>query len=402
MEILNGVRVIDLTMWAFVPSAGGVLAHWGADVIKIEPPLIPDPVRSLMGGSVENAYDAHPMYRHYNRGKRAMTLDLKTGTGREILYKLVDTADVFLTSYLGDTRRKLGFDIDDIRARNPRIIYAKGTGQGPKGPEAERGGYDGATFWGRGTLASAAQHSAGVNWPPRMIGHGDGLSGLTLAGGILGALFHRERTGEVPPLVDVSLMGTAMWFMAPYINTAKEPGGGLMPNNPREQGVPQGNQYRTKDGRFIILTMLGGEQDWVDLCDHLGRPDLATDPRFATEADRAKNAAEAVAILDEIFAQRTFEEWKKHLVTTRGVWAPVQTVREIHDDPQTIANQFIRKVPYPNGKTIDLVVPPMLFNGDGGQPKRAPEFNEHTDDVLDELGMNAQDIAGLREQGVIA
>ena len=401
MDILKGIRVIDLTMWAFVPSAGGVLANWGADVIKIEPPRIPDPIRSFGGFSPSSAAEAAPMYRHYNRGKRAMTLDLKTDAGREILYQLVDGADVFLTSYLTNTRRKLGFDLDVIQTRNPRIIYAKGTGQGPVGPDAERSGYDGATFWGRGGMASAAQHSAGVEWPPGMSGHGDGLSGLTLAGGICGALLHRERTGEVQT-VDVSLMGMAVWFLGPYINTAREPGGGLAPKRPRELAPPQLNQYRTKDGRFFILTMLNGDGDWVDLCEHLGRPDLATDPRFLTGEDRVKNAPAAVAILDEIFAQRTFEQWKKDLATTRGVWAPVQNLREIHDDVQTVANRFIREVPYANGTSIDLVVPPMLFNQDGGQPGPAPDFSQHTDEVLGELGISDQDIAGLREQGVIA
>ena len=401
MDILSGIRVIDLTMWAFVPSAGGVLAHWGADVIKIEPPRSPDPMRTLMGGSPQSAAEAHPMFRHYNRGKRAMTLDLKSDAGRDILYQLVDGADVFLTSYLPETRRKLGFDIDDIRARNQRIIYAKGTGQGPQGPEAERGGFDGSTFWGRGGMALAAQHATGVEWPPGMIGHGDGLSGLTLAGGICAALLKRERTGEVP-VVDVSLMGMAVWFLGPFINTAREPGGGLMPRPPREQGVPGRGQYRTKDGRFFILSMLGGEQDWVDLCEHIGRPELATDPRFATVADRAQNGPAGVAILDEIFAQRTFAEWKKALATTRGVWAPVQTLEEIHTDPQTVANGFIREVPYPNGKSFDLVVPPQLFDEDGGQPGLAPDFGQHTDEVLGELGISDQEIAGLREQGVIA
>ena len=400
MDILNGIKVIDLTMWAFVPSAGGVLAHWGADVIKIEPPHGPDPMRTLAGGDPQAAAAAHPMFRHYNRGKRAMTLDLTTEAGRNVLYKLVEDADVFLTSYLPATRKKLGFDIDDIRARNPRIIYARGTGQGPQGPDAERGGFDGATFWGRGGLADATAHSAQVSWPPGMVGHGDGLSGLTLGSAICIALLQRERTGKAS-LVDLSLMGMAVWYLGPYINTAREPGGGLAPITPREQRPPHGNTYRTKDNHYFIVSLRGGEDLWPDFCNHLGHPELGTDPRFVTAADRARNSAAGVAILDEIFAQRTFAEWKQALATTKCVWAPIHSVRDIHDDPQTIANRFVREVTYPTGQTFDLVVPPMLFDEDGGQPGLAPDFGQHTEEVLRQHGFSDQEIVALRGQHVI-
>ena len=398
MNILDGIRVIDLTMWAFVPSAGGVLAHWGADVIKIESPRSPDPMR-LLGGTLEPG-DASWYFKHYSRGKRAITLDLASDEGRDLLYRLVDTADVFLTSFLPETRQKLKFDVEHIKARNPSIIYARGTGQGPRGPESQRGGYDGATWWCRGTLAASTMNVTGIDWVPGMIGHGDGMSGMTLAGGICAALLKRERTGEAS-VVDGSLMGTAIWFNGPAIISTGLGIQGATVQPPREQRHPTANTYKTKDGRFLILSMLGDHDvEWVDFCQHLGRPELGTDPRFVTSADRNRNAAEAVAIFDEVFASRTFEEWKQALVTTKGVWSPIQTTSEIFDDPQTIANGFLREVSYPTGP-VRLPVPPVLFDEEAGDPPVAPDFSQHTEAVLGELGLDAAEIARLRADGIV-
>jgi crotonobetainyl-CoA:carnitine CoA-transferase CaiB-like acyl-CoA transferase len=398
MDVLEGIKVIDLTMWAFVPSAGGVLAHWGADVIKVESPRNPDPMR-LLGGTLEPG-DASWYFKHYSRGKRAITLDLGSDDGRALLYKLVEGADVFLTSYLPDTRKKLGFDVDDIRKVNPDIIYARGSGQGPKGPENGRGGYDGITWWGRGTLAQSTMDVTGVDFPTGMIGHGDGMSGMTLAGGICAAIAKRALTGKTS-VVDGSLMGTAIWFNGPAIITS---GLGIsMPiaTGTREDRHPTGNIYRTKDDRFISFSMLGDDdRDWVDFCEHMGRPDMATDPKWLTTADRYANAREAVQIFDAIFAGKTFEEWKKVLVTTRGAWAPIQKPVEIFDDPQTVANGFLRPVDYPAGP-MRLPVPPVLFDEEAGDVPPAPDFGQHTDEVLTEIGVSAEELARLRSTGVI-
>jgi crotonobetainyl-CoA:carnitine CoA-transferase CaiB-like acyl-CoA transferase len=301
MELLDNIRVVDLTMWAFVPAAGCVLAHWGADVIKIENPRQPDPMR-LLGGTLEPGASS-AMFKHYNRGKRAIGLNLASPDGRAILYRLVETADVLLTSYLPETRRKLGVDVADIRAHNPRIIYAKGTGQGPRGPESERGGYDGATWWARGSLSYSAMQGSGSDWPPPMVGHGDGMSGLTLAGGICAGLLHRALHGT-SPVVDGSLLGAAMWFNAPQIMGAKE---GMGPGRPAGRETHeatlavQSNQYRTKDGRWISLHLLNDPDElFVDMVGRLGCPDLAGDPRFSNRANRQQHNLDLVHILDGV------------------------------------------------------------------------------------------------------
>lgn len=397
LDVLNGVRVVELTMWAFVPSAGGVLSHWGADVIKIENPAAPDPSR-LLGGSLEPG-GASRSFKNYNRGKRAISLNLASEDGRELLYRLVEDADVFLTSYLPEVRRKLGVDIDDIRARNPNIIYAKGTGMGPLGTEAERRGYDAAIWWARGSLADSAMQSSGAEWPTGMVGHGDTISGMALAGGICAAIAKRALSGE-PSVVDGSLLGTAIWFNHQPIIASRDPNGPPRATRAMAQQASL-RSYRTKDARFVSLVFVNDpDPDWVELCADLGHPELGTDSRFATSAARAEHAEEAVTALEEIFGSLTLEEVKKALATTRGVWAPVQTAAELHDDPQVIANGFIRGVSYPTGD-LRVPVPPVLFDEQGGDPEPAPDFGQHTDQILAELGLTPAEIGSYRDAGIL-
>jgi crotonobetainyl-CoA:carnitine CoA-transferase CaiB-like acyl-CoA transferase len=402
VDVLRGLKVIDLTVWAFCPSAGAVLASWGADVVHIENPGAPDPMRVFAGGSAEPG-GAHWMFEHYNRGKRAVALNLADERGRDVLFKMVEEADVFLTSYLPATRRKLGIDVDAIRAVNPRIIYAKGTGAGPLGPESERGGYDGASWWARGSLAHTAMSVTDTDVPPGMVGHGDGMSGLVFAGGICAALLQRERTGEAP-VVDSSLMGTAMWFNGPAIISSTFPAEQQMftTKPPREAMPWSGSTYRTGDDRFLYLSLLGDPQKhWVDLCERIGRPELAVDPRFATAADRGANNTALIHLLDEVFAGRSLAEWRTALAEAIGVWAPVQTAREMHDDPQTVANRYVQDVKS-GGRTLPLVSPPIMFDQNVGDIRRAPEYGEHTDEVLTDLGLGQDEIDELRRAGAVA
>jgi crotonobetainyl-CoA:carnitine CoA-transferase CaiB-like acyl-CoA transferase len=405
MDILQGIKVIDVTAWAFVPSAGGVMGHWGADVIKVESPSAPDPMR-LLNGTLEPGGSSNT-FKHYSRAKRSIAIDLATPEGQELLYDLAKDADVFLTSYLPATRRKLKIDVEDIRKVNPNIVYARGSGYGPKGPEAERPGYDAISWWYRGSLGQSAMDQSGSTWPTGMVGHGDGMSGVAFAGGICAALLKRERTGETS-VVDGSLMGTAVWFNGLALIAAQ-----VSPTQrefvPAKRPVTAASAmssatmslYQTKDNRFLNLLFLGdADRDYVDLCQHIDRPELATDPRFAHAAERVANSAELMAIFEEVFAAKTIEEWKTVLVTARGAWAPIQTPEELLDDPQTLANGFLRQVDYPDGG-VKLPVPPVLFDEEAGDVPAAPDFGEHTDEILRELGRTAEDIGRLRGSGIV-
>ncbi|MCX7863598.1 MAG: CoA transferase [Novosphingobium sp.] len=409
MNVLQGIRVIDVTAWAFVPSAGGVLAHWGADVIKVESPRAPDPMR-LFGGSLEPGRSSNT-FRHYNRGKRSIAIDLTADEGRDLLYRLVRDADVFLTSYLAPTRRKLRIDVEDIRRVNPGIIYARGSGHGPRGADADRPGYDALSWWSRGSLNQSMMDLAGLDWPTNgMVGHGDGMSGLVFAGGICAALLSRERGGQ-PQVVDASLLGTAAWFNGTAIigspMAARRPAGPAQ-RPPLPEGIPAGmvsatrSIYQTRDYRFIYLLFLGDDpRDYSDLCERIGRPDLVTDPRFADLCDRMANTAELIAIFEEVFAARTLAEWKEVLAEARGAWTFIQTHEELIEDPQVVANGYVRHIDYPDGG-MHVPAPAIMFDEEAGIPRRAPDFAEHTDAILCGLGLSQAEIDRLREAGVVA
>ena len=278
---LDGIKVVEVAMWAFVPSAGAVLSDLGAEVVKLETPA-GDPIRGLTtGGIAPGAKGFSYMWDIFNRGKRSITIDLNVEGATDLLHKLLEDADVFLTSLLPAARRKLKIDVADITSRHPKIIYAVGSGMGPAGPDGEKGGYDALAFWGRSGVASAVTPD-GQPYPLSMPGgaFGDGLSGAIFAGGICAALLQRERTGKVS-VVDSSLLGSGMWAMQPGIVGTSLSGAEEMPRAKRTvMPNPLVNNYRTSDGRFLALCMLQGQRYWPGFCHAAGRPDLVEDPRF--------------------------------------------------------------------------------------------------------------------------
>jgi crotonobetainyl-CoA:carnitine CoA-transferase CaiB-like acyl-CoA transferase len=405
-DVLRGIRVLEVAQWWFVPSAGAILGDWGADVIKIEHPETGDPQRGLVTSGLVPKGGFNFMWEQPNRGKKSVAIDIRKPGGRDLLYKLAETSDVFLTSFLPEARRKLEIDVEHIRRVNPRIVYARGTGQGVRGPDAERGGYDGASYWARGGIAMALT-GAGSEGPPVMQrpAFGDSIGGLTVAAGIAGALFKRERTGE-PSVVDISLLGAAMWNISADVTMAKALAAiGLdkgMPKMDRRMSPnPIVNAYRTGDGRWIMLIMLQSDRDWPDLCRHLDRQDLIDDPRFATSALRAENKGECVDELDRIFATRTLEEWKTALATTDGVWAPIQNPGELYVDPQVLANGYLPEVELGSGETCQLVASPVQFDEQAPTLRHAPECGQDTETVLLDLGLAWDEIARHKESGAI-
>jgi crotonobetainyl-CoA:carnitine CoA-transferase CaiB-like acyl-CoA transferase len=389
-------------MWAFVPSAGAMLADMGADVIKIEPHA-GDPVRGLaMGGIAPGTGGFTFMYEIWNRGKRSVTLDIAAEGALDVLHKLLEDADVFLTSLLPPARRKLGIDVADLTARFPKLIYAVGSGQGVHGPDAEKGGYDTISFWSRTGVASAVTPDD-LPYPLPMPGgaFGDSMSGSMLAGGIAAAIAQRAMTGKAS-VVDVSLLNAGMWVMQPGIVASNLVGIDEMPKAPRI-GLPNPlvNNYKTSDGRFLALCMLQGQRYWPGLCKALGRNDLIDDPRFATDVDRAKNILECVSVLDDIFATKTLAEWKPILLAQDGQWDIVQKVRELAEDKDALANRFIQDVDYGDGRSIKMVSTPVQFDRQALDARPAPGLGAHNTEVLTALGYDEEAIIGLQISGAI-
>ncbi|MCU1344907.1 MAG: hypothetical protein JWL70_1173 [Acidimicrobiia bacterium] len=402
MQPLKGIKVVEVSMWAYVPSCGAVLADWGATVIKVEPPD-GDPVRGLNFAGIPPHDDGSSfMSELFNRGKQSVCLDLKVPEAREILMKMIDQADVFLVSLLPPTRRAFGLDAESVRARNPRLIYAFGTGQGSAGDEGERGGYDSISFWARGGISDALtpdDQPLPIMMPTGAFG--DVLSGLTLAGGVAAAIAHRERTGE-GSVVEGSLLSTAMWGMQAGIVAAGILGvdaTGKLNRNfaPNPIVFP----YRTADDRFVALNMLQGDRFWPGLCEVLERPDLITDPRFATAADRAANIHECFRILDEIFASKTLAEWRPILDRQAGHWDVVKKAGELRTDPQALANGFIQTVERGDSSSLEMVASPLQFDGVPPVVQPAPALGANTDEVLSALGLSMDEIIDAKVKGAV-
>jgi crotonobetainyl-CoA:carnitine CoA-transferase CaiB-like acyl-CoA transferase len=400
---LDGIRVIEVASWMFIPSGGSVLVDWGAEVIKIEP-LTGDPQRGLITSGLlpGGAGGVNFMVEQPHRGKRSVALDLTHPDGREALMRLVETADVFLTNYLPQVRRKLQIDVDDVRARNPRIIVARGSGAGPKGPDAEKGGYDAAAFWARGGVGVSMPEREG-GWPPGQPtpAFGDVMGGLATAGAIAAALLKRERTGEAS-VVDVSLLATAMWQVSPMVIASKLFGFSKIPQGDRLKSPNPGvGTYRTGDDRFIALVLLQSDKHWEDFVKRLGVPEMATDPRFADSAARTEHSAECIARLDEAFGAHPLSHWKEALADFEGVWAPFQTLDELYDDPMVVANGYLPAMTAGNGQEVQLVASPAQFDEAPISVERAPEHGEHTELLLVDLGYDWDELAAMKESGAI-
>ncbi|HEY3142497.1 MAG TPA: CoA transferase [Acidimicrobiales bacterium] len=402
--VMQDVRVLEVAEHTFVPAASALLADWGAEVVKVEHVQRGDAMRGLASsGVVDLGTTVHVLLEHSNRGKQSLALDLSSDEGLDILHRLAATCDVFLTNKLPSVRSKLKIDVEDIRAHNPDIIYVRGTGQGSQGPDADQGSYDSLAYWSRAGIAMGLkQADDDYVLPPPAPAFGDSIGAMTIAGGIMGALFHRERTGQATT-VDVSLLGVGLWSMGAALALSLQHGVGWAP--PR-RGVPTGNPlsatYKTADGRFLTLTCLQAAKYWPEVCKVIGRPELADDERFADAEAIKQNVAVAVALLREAFAEHTADEWRELLAGFSGQWAMVQDTLEAAADPQTVANGYVVDCETADGHPFKLAAAPVQYDEETAQPTRAPEFNEHGDAILEGLGLDWDTIVDLKVRGIVA
>lgn len=404
---MEGVTVLEVAQFTFTPSAGAVLADWGADVVKVEHAQRGDAQRGLRlgtGGAAAGSFQ--PLMDHPNRGKRSIGLALEHPDALEILYELAKASDVFLVNFLPAARRKLKIDVEDLRRANPKIIYVRGSAFGNHGDEREQGGYDHTAFWARGGSAHGATPSDCPRYISQPAGaYGDSLGGMTIAGGIAAALYARERTGE-PSEIDVSLLSVGAWATALSVDTALLVG--ATPRTPPMSAMSMGfnplvGTYTTADGRGLAFSMLQAGQYWPDFCRHVGREDLVIDDRFesAEALMKPENTKAATAIVAEIIASQPLEHWVKCFETLAGQWATAQTPLEVANDPQLRANGYIRPIIDAEGNQRELLANPVQFDNQPPDLTRGPLFAEHTDEILAELGYDTDRMIELKIAGAV-
>jgi crotonobetainyl-CoA:carnitine CoA-transferase CaiB-like acyl-CoA transferase len=406
-KVMEGIRVLEVAQFTFVPAAGAILADWGADVIKVERPVRGETQRGFikMGGFTMDS-DRHPLIEHPNRGKRSVGIDVSTPGGQEVLYEIAKTADVFLTNNMPAQRQKNRFDVEHIRAVNPKIIYARGSAYGDKGPQRDIGGFDGTAFWTRSGIGQAfTPAELGGVLSQGIPAFGDSIGGMNIAGGIAAALFHRQRTGEALE-VDVSLLSTAWWAAGASVTQGMESGDAMrsvMPNADEPSVNPFLGNYLTSDGGTINLCIVSPTAYVRDTFEHLGLAELADDPRFSEVLALVENAAAATELIAKAIAAKPFEYWRQHLKTMKGQWAPVQSLVDLGTDEQAIANDMIVEVKAGDGgKPFKVVRGPVQFNHEPLVTTRAPQASEHTELVLMELGIDWDRIEELKDSGAIA
>ena len=379
---MEGITVVELGVWVAGPAAGGILADWGADVIKIEPPA-GDPAR--MFGRMLGIEDGQsPPFEMDNRGKRSIVLDLTTDAGRASAIELLSGADIFLSNVRPAALRRIGLDFDTVAAANPGLVYGLITGYGDSGPDADRAAYDVAAFWARAGLAHLLTRP-GDTPPFQRGGMGDHSAGMTLAAAVCAALLARTRTGK-GQLVSTSLYRQGAYTISFDLNTFLMTGHSIAIGQRETMGNPCMNNYVAGDRRRFWIVGLQGDRHWPALCRAVQRPEWLTDPRFASGRSRAANAVELIGALDEIFAARPLDVWAKVFAGEPDFfWSPINSIEDVVADEQFHAAGGVVYVPR-DGSTVPMVATPADFHGTPWEPRSAaPGLGEHTDDILAEL-----------------
>jgi len=397
---LDGVKVVELTMFQQGPVCGTKLGDLGADVIKVEPPT-GDPARGFMRiiGTMVGLKGRNYYFENHNRNKRSIVLDLKTERGMEIFLKLIDSADVFVTNLSIEAPIKMGIGPEALLERNPRLIYAQASGWGRKGPDAHGLSFDYTGIGRSGLMMSCGERGT----PPAQVlpGLGDELGGMVCAWAVCTALYAREKTGK-GQLVDTSLMGSIVSMLS-LVLSAPAILGQEFPREVRaEAGNPIYNHYRAKDDKWFILAHLQPDRYWPNVCRALGMPELENDPRFDTIEARGENAEELIAIMDRQLITKTRDEWFDIFEKEGLIYTPVQSPREVVDDPQVLANDYVTWFDHPVlGRTKVVGFPWDFSKTPASVRSEAPEFGQHTEEILLELSYTWDDITKLRDEKAI-
>ena len=397
---LDGVKVVELTMFQQGPVCGTKLGDLGADVIKVEPPT-GDPARGFMRiiGTMVGLKGRNYYFENHNRNKRSIVLNLKTKKGMEIFLKLIDRADVFVTNLSIEAPQRMGIGPEVLLKRNPRLIYAQASGWGRKGPDANGLSFDYTGIARSGLMMSCGERGS----PPAQIlpGLGDELGGMVCAWAVSIALYAREKTGK-GQLVDTSLMGSIMCMLSLVLSAPAILGQEFPRENRSAAGNPIYNHYRAKDDKWFILAHLQPDRYWPNVCRALGMPELEKDPRFDTIEARGENAEELIAIMDKQFLTKTRDKWFEIFKKEGIIHTPIQSPREVVDDPQALANSYVTWFDHPVLGRTKMVGFPWDFSQTPASIRReAPEFGQHTEEILLELGYSWDDTTKLRDEKAI-
>ena len=395
---LEGIKVVELGLWVAGPSAAAILGDWGADVIKIEPPD-GDPFRGMFMNAAGIDVPWNPPFELDNRGKRSIGLNLQHEEGRAIARRLLARADVFVSNLRQKALRQFALGYEEAQAVNPRLVYCHVSGYGRDGDDCDRPAYDIGAFWSRAGIAASLVPN-GAEPPQQRGGMGDHTTALSAVGAVCAALVARQRTGR-GQLVSTSLLRTGMYVLGWDMNIRLRFGHVAPPYTRFDVPNPVVNSYKAADGKWFWLLGLQGDRHWPDLVRAINRPDLLDDPRFRDIKVRRENAPVLVPILDAIFAAKPFHEWTSIFDRENVWWAPVQTPDEVVADPQVRSAGAIVTAPVADGDA-EMVASPADFSSTPWKPQSAaPEFAQHTEEILLELGYDWEAIVVLKEQGAI-
>ncbi len=399
MEALKGIRVIDFSTYAFGPGASAILGDWGADVMKIEDPVTGDPWRGTLTVAGLPMGKINYIWEFDNRNKRSVAIDLKNEQGKKIIYRMIEESDVFLSNIPGESLTRIGLDYETLSKINPKLIYAHGSGYGEKGPEHWRLGFDYAAFWARSSIMNSLGEP-GAPPPQCLPALGDHTSSVALAGGVVLALFVRERTG-IGQEVNVALLGTALWCNG--ISIAAAGSTEELPKLSRKESRnPLYNSYKCRDDKWLMLVCLQSDRYWSSLCRVMGLEDLEGDRRFNNIETRKENCAELISILDRTFSTKDRMEWGKAFDENGILWTVVQSAKEAINDPQALANEFVVEVDHPvHGVFRNVSSPVRLSKTPPKITRVAPEHGQHTEEVLLEMGYSWDEIAVFKDSKAI-
>jgi crotonobetainyl-CoA:carnitine CoA-transferase CaiB-like acyl-CoA transferase len=397
--IFEGLKVLDCASFIAAPAAATVLSDFGADVIKIEPPVTGDPYRHLpqLPGYPSSPHNFAWMLE--SRNKKSLALDLSKPDGQVVLHRLAAEADVFITNFPPAVRARLKMTYAELAPLNARLIYASFTGYGEKGEEANKPGFDSNAYWARSGLMDLVRADLDTTPARSVAGMGDHPCAMAFYGAIVTALYKRERTGKGSH-VSSNLMANGVWA-ASVLAQAKLCGATFHPRRPRERALNAvTNHYKCRDGRWIMLSLLNEDRQWPTLARCLDREDFITDARFATKADRHARSVELIRCFDEIFVTRDLAEWRGILDGNGLVFGVVGILDDIPNDKQMLENEVL--VPFENDTMLTVNSPIWVDGSKKVQPRRPPELGEHSDEILRGAGYDEAAIARLRSSGAVA